>query len=213
MRWLYYLVIVGCPLPSMAEIDGLNNNWQQVKNENNIQVYTIDQPGTDIVKAKAVALIHAPLISIQQTLDDLDSRPEWIPFLVHSKIVSEQSANEKVEYSLFSAPWPASDRDFIYSVKRDELVDGELGSLDKRVYNMHSIEYAQIPPGGGIIRGEIFESVYRLVAVNKKLTRVEIIYHADPKGWLPGWIINIIQRAFPYQMMRNLKNKMEEVEP
>ena len=213
MRWLYYLIIACYPLLSMADVDVLNNQWQLVKDENNIQVYTIDQPGTDIVKAKAVALIHAPVNSIQQTLDDLNARPEWVPFLVQSKIVEEKSANEKVEYSLFSAPWPASDRDFVYTLKRDEMNTSEGDSLDKRVYNMHSIEYAQIPQGDGIIRGEIFESIYSLLAIDKKLTRVELVYHADPKGWLPTWIINIIQRVFPYRMMENLKNKMEEVEP
>lgn len=187
-----------------------DDNWIKVRDENNIQVYTVEQAGTDIIKAKAVALIHASLEKIQQKLDDIDARPEWIPYLKYSKIISQQSPAERIEYSLFSAPWPASDRDFVYQLNRIQHLNAENQRVDNRVYQMHSVVSELVPEEVRLIRGEIFESVYSLTAVDKELTRVELTYHADPKGWLPTWIINIIQRAFPYRMMENLKQKMEK---
>ena len=180
-----------------------NQQWQQVKDDNGIQVYTIDLPITDIVKAKAIAHIKSPIIRIRQELDDIASRHEWVPFLKQSKLIIVNSATKRLEYSLFSAPWPASNRDFVYSL---ELVKE---TSDQLVYKMYSVKTELMPENKSLIRGEIFESIYTLTKINGNLTRVELSYHADPKGWLPSWIVNIIQRALPYKILRNLRQRLE----
>lgn len=180
--------------------------WIKIKDENGIQVYSIAMQNTAIVKARAVAIINAPLEKIQRLVDNLPQRPQWVPYLEHSKIIENISATQHVEYSLFAAPWPASKRDFVYRVQRSQQqIDGYI-ELD---YQMQSVEHTAIPLQSGLIRGEIFSSVYRLAAIDAGQTRVELIYHADPRGWLPNWIVNIIQRAFPYKMMQNLKQQLE----
>jgi len=181
-----------------------DQQWQQVKDDNGIQVYTIDLPNTDIVKAKAIALINSPILRIRQELEDIASRHEWVPFLKQSKLIIVNSATKRLEYSLFSAPWPASNRDFVYSL---ELVKE---SRDELVYKMHSVKTNLMPENKSLIRGEIFESIYTLTKINENLTRVELSYHADPKGWLPSWIVNIIQRALPYKILRNLRQRLEK---
>ena len=177
--------------------------WQQVNDDDGIQVYTIDIPNTDIVKAKAIIEIKSPLIRIRQELDDIDSRHEWVPFLKQSKLIIVNSATKRLEYSLFAAPWPASNRDFVYSL---QLVKK---SSDQLIYKIHSVSTDAMPENVNNIRGEIFESVYTLTKINENLTRVELSYHADPKGWLPSWIVNIIQRVLPYKILRNLRLRLE----
>lgn len=180
--------------------------WIKIKDENGIQVYSIAMRDTAIVKARVVAVINAPLEKIQRLVDNLPQRPQWIPYLKHSETIEKISPAEYIEYSLFSAPWPASDRDFVYRVKRwQQQVDDQL----QLSYRMHSVNHQSMPLQSGLIRGEIFSSVYRLTQISAGQTRVELIYHADPRGWLPNWIVNIIQRAFPYKMMRNLKQQLE----
>ncbi len=182
--------------------------WIKIKDENGIQVYSIAMQNTAIVKARAVAIINAPLAKIQRLVDNLPRRPQWVPYLKHSRIIEKISPAEHIEYSLFSAPWPASDRDFVYRVKRwQQQIDDQL----QLSYRMHSVNHQSMPLQSGLIRGEIFSSVYRLTQISAGKTRVELIYHADPRGWLPNWIVNIIQRAFPYKMMRNLKQQLEPV--
>jgi len=180
-----------------------DKQWKQVRDDKGIQVYTIDVPNTDIVKAKAIAQIKSPLLRIRQELDDIESRHEWVPFLKQSKLIVVNSATKRLEYSLFSAPWPASNRDFVYSL---ELVKE---SSDQLVFKMHSVKTDVMPEYKKHIRGEIFESVYTLTKINENLTRVELSYHADPKGWLPSWVVNIIQRIFPYKILNNLKKRIE----
>lgn len=181
-----------------------SKQWHQVTDDEGIQVYIIDMPNTDIVKAKAIIEIKSPLIKIRQELDDISSRHEWVPFLNQSKLIIVKSASMRLEYSLFVAPWPASNRDFVYSL---DLVNE---SRDKLVYKMHSVKSKHMPEDENYVRGEIFESVYTLTKINENLTRVELSYHADPKGWLPSWIVNIIQRVLPYKILRNLRQRLEK---
>ena len=180
-----------------------NKQWRQVTNDKGIQVYTIDIPNTDIVKAKAIAEIKVPLIRVRDELDDIANRHQWVPFLKQSKLIVMNSATKRIEYSLFTAPWPASNRDFVYSL---ELVKE---SSDQLVFKMHSVKTDMMPENKKHIRGEIFESIYTLTKINENLTRVELSYHADPKGWLPSWIVNIIQRVLPYKILRNLRQRLE----
>jgi len=181
--------------------------WQKIRDENGIQVYSIDVPESAIVKARAVAVINAPLQNIQQRVDKLSQRPQWVPYLKHSKIIEKISPAEHIEYSLFSAPWPASNRDFVYRVQRSQQ---QLDNHLQLSYRMQSVTHDAMPLQPGLIRGDIFSSEYRLTPINAQQTRVELIYHADPRGWLPNWIVNIIQRAFPFRMMRNLKQQLEQ---
>lgn len=196
--WVFLLLVYQQEL-----IAQVNQQWQQVSDDNGIQVYTIDLPNTNIVKAKAIVQIKSSLIRIRQELDDIDSRHEWVPFLKHSKLIIVKSSTQRLEYSLFSAPWPASNRDFVYSL---ELVNE---SADQLIYEMRSVKTEAMPENENYIRGEIFESVYTLTKINENLTQVELSYHADPKGWLPSWLVNIIQRVLPYKILRNLRQRLE----
>lgn len=181
--------------------------WQEIRNENGIQVYSLAVQNTAIVKARALAIINAPLENIQQLVDKLPQRSQWVPYLSYSKIIEKISATEQIEYSLFSAPWPASNRDFVYRLQQSQqLIDDRL----QLSYRMQSVNHAAMPSQPGLIRGEIFYSVYRLTAINAEQTQLELIYHADPRGWLPNWIVNIIQRGFPFRMMQNLKRQLEQ---
>ncbi len=177
--------------------------WKQVTDDNGIQVYTREMAYSSIVKSKARTVINAPLNDIKMILDDVDHRHEWIPFLVLSKTLVEYKNNKKVEYSHFYAPWPASDRDFVYEI---ELISAENNKL---IYTMKSVESVLMPVNNSKIRADLFETTYVLTKIDDNTTEVVLIYHADPKGWLPNWIINIIQKALPFKIMRNLKQRLK----
>lgn len=179
-------------------------NWQLIKYKDGIKVYIIDTEYSDIVKSKTTTLVKAPLNKVKATLDDIDARHEWIPFLVKSKALSEYKNNKRIEYSHFSAPWPASDRYFVYEI---ELF---YGSDKQLIYKMISVESSLKGEDNNKIRGTLYESSYTLTPLDKETTAVELVYHADPKGWLPTWIINIIQRVLPYKILRNLKIRLNE---
>jgi len=193
-----HLIFTHAALASSSE-----SNWKLIKDENGIKVFVFETPDNDIVKAKTQTIINVPLERVRATLDDIDHRHEWVPFLKISKALSEYKNNKRIEYSHFSAPWPASDRDFVYQL---ELINS---SDNKLVYKMFSVDSELKPNDSRYIRADLFESIYTLESLDNETTAVELVFHADPKGWLPNWITNIIQRVLPFKILRNLGNRLD----
>ena len=84
-------------------------NWEKVNENDGVSVYTSKTKTSRIVKVKTVVEINAPLATIQKILDDVKNRVDWVPFLDESRILHTFSATEKMEYSIFYGPWPASE--------------------------------------------------------------------------------------------------------
>jgi len=198
-----YLILVCSTFTTRLLASSNEIKWQLVTDDNGIQVYTLETPGTNIVKAKATTVLRFPIIKLKETLDDIEHRHEWIPFLMVSKPLTDYVNNQRIEYSHFYGPWPASDRDFVYEIK---LLTQ---TKDRLVYKMQSVTTQLMPVTNDKVRANLIESIYTLTALDATSTQVELIFHADPRGWVPNWIINIIQRALPYKIMKNLTTRLE----
>lgn len=177
-------------------------NWQLVRDDNGIKVYTYDSEHSDILKAKASAVINAPLEIIKSILDDIDNRHRWVPYLQKSVLLQTLEDKSRIEYSVFYAPWPAFDRDFVY---RLNIVDESENYI---YYEMSSVISPLMEEQPWLVRAELFESAYTLSRLSEGRTRLEVVYHADPKGWLPSWIVNIIQKRLPYKIVVNLREEV-----
>ncbi len=187
---------------SINSIAQQNNQWKKVKNEEDIQVYVLKFPHKEIVKAKTMTIINVPMNQVIAVLDDIDKRHEWVPFLKISKSLSKYENNKRIEYSHFKAPWPATDRDFVYQT---ELI---FDTKTKKIYKMQTVISNLMPVKNDKIRADLYESIYTLTAIDNQTTAVELIFYANPKGWLPNWIINIIQQVLPFKIIKNLKKRV-----
>ena len=194
------LILLGLLLfAGNVSADSTPSAWNKVKDKNGISVYTMAVESSQIVRVKTSTVINASMKEIQAIITSHAQRNQWVPYLVESRILNKLNGDEQLEYAHFSAPWPASDRDFVYHVKQLKL--------DKNTTNfaMHSKYPDILEQHDDIIRADLIESQYSLQRISDTSTRVELVFHADPKGWLPFWIINIIQKALPYMMLNNLK--------
>lgn len=185
------------PESAMAESDTLE--WQEVRNSEGIQIYTAKAVDTPIIKVKAVALIDASLNRVLAILDDETQYPKWVPYLSEAKLLQTVSTTEKLVYNLFDAPWPASNRDFVYRVVVSSQTENTLS------YVMQSEPNSLMPEQKGVVRASLLESVYSLTSVSDNQTRVELVFHADPRGHLPIWVVNIVHRSFPYGAIKGLR--------
>jgi len=201
--FLYFFLYFSIEAINAKELTSISN-WEKIKDNDGVTVYTIKTKNSDIIKVKTQVVINTSILKVQKVLDNVAHRKDWIPFLEHSSILHTFSSTEKLEYSIFSAPWPASDRDFLYRIS--QLRNDE----NKIIYSMKSEASSFMPDNEDLIRADLIESMYTLTALSKYQTNVELIFHADPKGWLPTWIINIIQKALPYMMLKNLRKQAQD---
>lgn len=176
--------------------------WQQTKNADGIQVYSRQWPGNPVLQVKAVAVINAGMTQLLDFLDNIADHPKWVPYLVETRVLQSFSATEKLVYNLFDAPWPAADRDYVYRAYSRQNSDGVI------TYTMKSEASALMPEQPGIVRAELLAGIYTLTPLSETQTKVEFAFHADPRGNLPGWLVNIIQRGFPFNSLRGLRERV-----
>ena len=200
---LYFFLCFSIETINANELTSVHN-WEKIEDNDGVTVFIIKTEKSDIIKVKTQVTINTSILKVQKILDDVAHRNSWVPFLDHSSILHTFSNTAKLEYSLFSAPWPASDRDLVYRIS--QLRNDE----NKIIYSMRSEISRFMPVNEDVVRADLIESIYTLTALNKEQTNVELIFHADPKGWLPIWIINIIQKILPYMMLKNLREQAQE---
>ncbi len=176
--------------------------WTQVKEKEGIQIYTRKIAGSALVIAKGIIIIEAKPEAILKVLDNNQEHPQWIPCLQESRKLQTTSDTERLEYNLFNAPWPASNRDFIFRVKA--IHSNHKGTL---IYRMRSEINPLMPEQKGIVRGILHESTFKLTQLESDKTEVELLFQADPRGWIPNWIANIIQSAWPYKVLKGLRTQ------
>ena len=93
-----------------------------------------------------------------------------------------------------------SDRDYVLQVNGE--VDSRARVLTARI---HSVEMESKPPKDCCVRATVFETYYRFEAIpGMGKTRVAVEVHTDPKGWIPTWLVNIVQKNWPRKTLTNL---------
>ncbi len=177
-------------------------DWVQASDKEGIQIYTRKIAGSPIVMAKGIITIDAKPATILKILDNNANHPKWIPFLQESRQLQLISNTERLEYNLFDAPWPASNRDFVFRVKA--IPSRHNKSL---IFSIKSEPSPLMPKQQGIVRGILHESTFRLTPLKSGKTEVELLFQADPRGWIPNWITNIVQRAWPYKVLKGLRTQ------
>ena len=185
-------------LPALALAEVAAEQWQAVRSSDGIQIFTAKPAASPIIKVKAVAEIDAGMDTILAILDDETRYAEWVPYLAEARILQNVSKTEKLVYNLFDAPWPARDRDFIYRLMITSQTENEIS------YTMQSVTTPLMPEKEGVVRAVLIEARYSLTSLNDNQSRIELVFHADLRGHLPVWIVNIVHRSFTFDAIKGL---------
>ena len=113
---------------------------------------------------------------------DNSQKQRWDGMLAESTVVKNFNEKFKILYERFTAPWPVSHRDFVFACKIIDREDGILlvaKSMD-----------AGVPEKSGVVRGEVTTSGFYLKRADAGATLVTYLVSVDPKGMLPGFIVN-----------------------
>lgn len=179
------------------------SNWQKINDEDGIVVSKNKIEGTPVVGFRGQTIMDAPLEKILHVLLDNEHRKDWVDRLKVSRILERQSNFEYIIYQEFKLPWPLSNRDFIYKGKAVRNAANGQVTLE-----MSSIDYPQGPKTVGV-RADLKKSIYRLTPMGPNKTQVEVEILSDPKGLIPNWLVNLIQKSWPLKTLRAIRNQLD----
>ncbi len=177
-----------------------NAAWEKLGDDDGITVYRREVPGSSLIAFKGEGVINASIIRVASVLTDSSRATEWVDSLAESKIVRQVSETKTIHYDHIATPFVLKDRDFVSDCKL------EFDPAHKKVtLNFHAVTDPLAPPTN-YVRGELMHSSFTLTSLEHG-TKTHIVaeIHADPKGSVAHWIVNLFQKRWPRNTITRLR--------
>ncbi len=183
--------------PAAADPSG---KWQKINREDGITVYSKTITGSDLVAVKGKTTINQPLEKVLSVLMTHQRWGEWVDRMSSSKILKTVSTYEYIVYQSFDMPALVSNRDFVYRGTVTRNAEGQV------ILNMTSCKWKSAPETVGV-RAKMHNSRYVLTPKGDSQTFVEVEIHADPKGLIPTWLVNQLQKSWPVGTLNGVRRQ------
>jgi hypothetical protein len=184
----------------------LKGQWKLIKRTRNIKVYQMKVRGSRLIAMRGDATFHAPITKVISLLSNEQDKIKWVDRLKEVRMIHQTSPLDYIAYMRFKLPWPASPRDF---VTRTQVFI--YPKEQKIVRYRYSVTHPKAPKRKGVVRAAMHFSRYVLKSIDGgKKTWMRAEGYGDPKGSIPAFIINMIQRRWPYKSMKNIKKYLKK---
>jgi len=175
--------------------------WKKIDSKDNVEIFKGDVEDSRIVAFKGTSTIDASIPKVLSVIYDVSRVNEWMSDIKTIKLIQKISKFEKIEYNRTEAPWPVSDRDFVYQTK--VLLHPQEKAVEILI---ESVGHKDAPPTKGVVRGHLYQSRYYLKSLeNNSKTFLEVEISADPKGSIPKWVVNLFQSRWPVSTVNGIR--------
>jgi hypothetical protein len=213
VRPLLVTLLAAFALTSVAHADPPKDaaKWEQFDEEDGIRMYRRDVPGTSVVGLRGEGFIAAPIARVASVLVDRKRSTEWIDRLVKTKVIREISESESVNWNHIKTPSPLKDRDFVFKT----LITTD-PAKKKVVFSYYSVTDPIAPEYDDYVRGSFKSGKFELTMAERtnkdgtktKGTLVVAEVVVDPKGAVPTFIVNMVQKSWPHKTLTALRKQV-----
>lgn len=178
-------------------------SWEKIDHEHGIEVFRRDLPDSPLHAFKGRGVINAPMGKLIWVMGDNVHRTQWVDRLKKSVILEREDAYSSIVYQHFGTPALVAERDFVYRARARSRGDGSA------VLEIGSVTHSKAPPTIGV-RGELRDSSYAFIPQGDNVTLVEVVVVTDPKGSLPKWAVNLVQKSWPMNTLLALREQVKK---
>ena len=176
-------------------------DWEVSYEKDGVTVSKKDMPDTKLVAFKGETVYDVDIHMVMGVLMDNEHRTEWVDRLYTNHIIERESPFDYVLYQAFELPAMFADRDYVYHGVATRNADTGVVLL-----KMNSIEHAKAPETVGV-RAQLINSQYILTPMDGGKTRIEVEILTDPKGWMPAWLTNMVQKDWPVETLNGIRGQ------
>ena len=172
------------------------------KSEFIIIVEKKNSPEDEVNTFRGTTTMPMSIERIAYVLDDTESKTEWVSRLIQeNRLEGNPFSYRSIAYQHYNLSWPVSDRDYVIESKWSVIKDTKLPTA---ILSIKSIIRDDVPEIEGRVRGQLDRLVYKLEKLKSNQTRVTVEIMVNPKGLLPNFMINLIQKDWPITTLRQL---------
>ena len=208
VRFLTLSLIVPLMWPSPAawsEEDPLGPSaWERLGEEQGIKLGRKTIPGSKLFAVRGETEIPANIDQVASVICDHTRWIEWTKSMKGSKLLKQDSESQKIVYQSFDLPFPVDDRDVVYFYTAERKnVNGELVEILGKTTPEST---ALAPPSIGT-RMHLVVGRWYLRSINPGKTHLILEILMDPKGSMPSWFVNAVQRRYPVETLSRLRDQ------
>lgn len=172
------------------------------KSEFIIIVEKKNSPEDEVNTYRGTTTMPISIERIAYVLDDTNGKIEWVSRLEEeNRLEGNPFSYRSIAYQHYNLSWPVSDRDYVIESKWTVIKDMKLPTA---ILSIKSIIRDDVPEIEGRVRGQLDRLVYKLEKLKSNQTRVTVEIMVNPKGLLPNFMINLIQKEWPITTLRQL---------
>ena len=172
---------INVALEEVNRILSSNQGWEEFGTTDGVTGFRMPHDsGFQIVKVTGT--INRPAEHILEYLWQFTNKRLWDETLNSNRCVKSFSNELRIMYEQTNAPWPVSNRDYVYAQRRMPIENGFL-LVGK------SVEIGE-PHVKGVERAEVIYNYSRLIRQGDNVTQITVGGCIDPKGSLPKSLTN-----------------------
>ncbi|QBM17906.1 hypothetical protein MARI_20270 [Marinobacter sp. JH2] len=175
-----------------------SEHWVLQKHEENIRIYTMDQPGSGFRAFKAVADLNVPLNNLMAVMINPESCKEWVHNCTESFAFGNGDFHDRYAYSVNDMPWPVSDRDYVLRIRTRGNADTSEIIMDLNATPGMRAET------NSRVRVDVSNTLYRFTPFEQG-THMVWVQHTEPNGALPEWLVNQLVIDIPVKSLKALE--------
>jgi hypothetical protein len=179
--------------------------WKLAKEAEGIKVFTRPVPGSAANEFKGIAEIDAPIEVIMEVFKDIPSFTQWYGFCKEIKLLKHDSENHRVMYFVLKTMGPVKDRDIVM-----EAVDNLDKQAGKSTIVIHALKEELVPIQDKYVRMTDLSAAYSMNRIDQDRTYVVYLVKADPAGYIPAFISNILQKDQPFLTLKGLREMVKK---
>lgn len=191
------------PPASAGEVDALG--WELVGVDDGVTTKRMKVDGSSLLAFRGDMVADVAIAKILQIFLDDSEAKNWVDRFKGSETLAEPTEYSRQYWIRFDAPPLVADRDYVLTLeaKVDEVAQVLVADIE-------SSEHAAKPDQDCCVRGVVFQTYYRFEALGPEKTRVEVEVHTDPKGRLPDWVVNLVQKSWPNKTLTALVERASQ---
>ena len=178
--------------------------WEELGTKDGVKLGRKSISGSKLFAVRGETEIPANVEQVASVICDHTRWIEWTKSMMGSKLLKKESESRKIAYQSFDLPFPVEDRDvvYFYSVERKN----QNGDLVEIIGKTTPEATALAPPSVGT-RMNLVMGRWHLRPINASRTHLVLEILMDPKGSMPSWFVNIVQRNYPVETLTRLKEQ------